>query len=151
VVAVTVVPIAGSLALFLVADFKGARALQAVASFQDACDAVGQRGIALEYPDGSWIAIYYDDVHSGVSWSLAIARDSAGAWYESDRHFCGALESLRAGLYELRQLPAGLAAGDPVLAELCSRLDRNPVRRLSEASGLPAAKEELHALGFESR
>gem|GEM_PF-2188704 len=46
-------------------------------------------GVFLTFPDGSWMAIRYRDIHVGWGGSLSIVRDSGGLWYESHHHFCG--------------------------------------------------------------
>jgi hypothetical protein len=58
---------------------------------EDIRNSVGPLGTVLVLQDGSWIAIHYRDSHGLVPWSYAIALDSAGQWYESDRHYCGYL------------------------------------------------------------
>jgi hypothetical protein len=57
----------------------------------------GWLGVVLQTQDGGWIAIRYRDWHkTGTGpWSSAVARDSAGGWYVSSRHFCGSLQSYR--------------------------------------------------------
>ena len=51
--------------------------------------AVGSLGIFLEFPDNSWMAIRYRDSHAGGIFSTAVALDSGGEWFESNKHFCG--------------------------------------------------------------
>jgi hypothetical protein len=58
-------------------------------------EAVGPLGAVLHFKDGSWIAIGYRDDHSLLPWSVAVARDSGGGWFESAEHFCGHLAVLR--------------------------------------------------------
>lgn len=56
-------------------------------------NAVGSLGLFIPLTNNAWIAIRYRDSHSGAVRSLAVARDSGGGWFESDRHFCGTLRS----------------------------------------------------------
>ena len=55
----------------------------------------GESGLAVTYPDGSWLTIRYRDTHGGPVSSIAIAHDSAGGWHESTEHYCALLGSAR--------------------------------------------------------
>ena len=83
------------------------RLLSAASTPQQLQEAVGRLGALYTFPDGSWLAIRYRDSHGGGIWSLAIARDSGGNWYQSREHFCGAFSGVR----HMHQL--ALAAGEP--------------------------------------
>ena len=55
----------------------------------------GGTGLAVTYPDGSWLTIRYRDTHAGSVSSIAIAHDSAGGWHESTEHYCALLGAAR--------------------------------------------------------
>jgi hypothetical protein len=57
--------------------------------------AVGPLGTVLLLRDGSWLAIRYKDSHAYPAWSLAVARDSGGTWFESTEHFYGSFRVIR--------------------------------------------------------
>jgi hypothetical protein len=84
-----------------------ARRALASASSAKLEDAVGPLGAVMRFPDQSWIAIRYRDSHLSPGWSLAVARDSEGKWFESDEHFCGHLGILR-DLEEMARLSGDL-------------------------------------------
>ena len=71
------------------------RLLSAASTSQQLQDAVGSLGAFYTFRDGSWLAVCYRDSHGGGIWSVAIARDSGGNWYESREHFCGAFRADR--------------------------------------------------------
>ena len=50
---------------------------------------VSPLGAVLRFKDGSWLAIRYNDSHNIPGWSLSVAHDSGGMWFESTEHFCG--------------------------------------------------------------
>ena len=54
-----------------------------------------RRGAMLEFDDGSWLAIRYQDTHAFKVQSYILARCSDGIWLEGDHHFCAALPRLR--------------------------------------------------------
>lgn len=65
--------------------------LKAVRSTSELTNAVGSLGLFIPLTNGAWIAIRYRDSHGGGIRSCAVARDSGGGWFESERHFCGSL------------------------------------------------------------
>ncbi len=70
---------------------KSISLLKAAQNTADLTNAVGTLGVVIQLTNNSWIAIRYRDSHSGNIRSFAVARDSGGGWYESERHFCGSL------------------------------------------------------------
>jgi hypothetical protein len=68
---------------------ESVRILAAAQSTSELTNAVGYLGWFVQLPGHAWIAIRYRDTHSGFVGSSAVARDSSGEWFESDRHFCG--------------------------------------------------------------
>jgi hypothetical protein len=66
--------------------------LKRAQSITELTNAVGYLGVFIPLTNGCWIAIRYRDSHSGGIRSCAVARDSGGGWFESDRHFCGSLQ-----------------------------------------------------------
>ncbi len=73
------------------------RILQAAQTMNELDKAVGDLGIVLRFPDGTWMAIQYHDRHDPIEewYSLAVIRDSEDRWFYSDYHFCGYLVSYR--------------------------------------------------------
>jgi len=73
------------------------RILQAAQTMNELDKAVGDLGIVLTFPDGTWMAIQYHDRHDPIEewYSLAVIRDSEDRWFYSDYHFCGYLASYR--------------------------------------------------------
>ena len=67
------------------------RVLKAVRSTSDFTNAVGYYGLFMALTNNQWIVIRYRDSHAGGVFSCAVARDSSGGWFESNRHFCGSL------------------------------------------------------------
>ena len=119
---------------------------------------VGRYGLMMQLTNGGWIAIRYSDLHAGGIRSCAIARDSEGNWFESDRHFCGALalwprkkERLLAIEAEIQRessesltnrLPSAVAGnGGP-------RLD-DKIAAVESASSMAEARTALEKLGFK--
>ena len=70
--------------------WQSRRLLAAASTPEELQAAVGGLGAFYTFPDGSWLAIRYRDSHTCGIWSVAVARDSGGNWYESREHFCGA-------------------------------------------------------------
>ncbi len=70
---------------------KSVRILAAAKTTNELRKAVGSLGLFIPLTNNAWIAIRYRDSHSGGIRSCAVARDSGGGWFESDRHFCGSL------------------------------------------------------------
>lgn len=56
-------------------------------------EAIGGLGLYLQSTNGWWIAIRYRDSHSGGIWSVAVAKDSGGQFYDSHHHYCGTLRA----------------------------------------------------------
>jgi hypothetical protein len=73
----------------LLVRIKSKRLLLSAKAPADFEKAVGPLGIFLQMTNGDWVAIHYEDSHAGLGWSQAISFDSSGAWFESQRHFCG--------------------------------------------------------------
>lgn len=96
------------------AQREARRLLSAASTPQQLQEAVGSRGAFFTFPDGSWLAIRYRDSHMGGVWSVAVARDSGGNWYQSRKHFCGSFEITR----DLQELSS--AIGVPPPSDECS-------------------------------
>ena len=65
------------------------RILQAAHSNAELTNAVGYLGWFVQLTNQQWTAIRYRDTHFGIIGSSAVAGDSGGEWFESERHFCG--------------------------------------------------------------
>lgn len=90
------------------------RILAAATTEQEFKRASNSLGAFLTFPDHSWLALRYVDSHAGGIWSVAMARDSGGNWYESREHFCGTLGTVREHqlwLFDKQESPD--SAGDP--------------------------------------
>jgi len=70
-------------------EWYHARRALASASPTELDGVVGPLGRVFRFADSSWIAIRYTDSHASPGWSLSVARDSTGKWFESKEHFCG--------------------------------------------------------------
>lgn len=117
---------------FMAARARGYSVLsQATESTECLEKAVGDRGCLFRIRDGSWIAIWYEDSHVWPFYSCSVALTSAGAWYTSDKHWCGGF-AYRRRLW--RQHP-----------EEAQRLPPEPVEA---APSLGDAVRELEGLGF---
>lgn len=73
----------------LVTRRESIRVLKSAHTPSELTNAVGYLGWFVSLTNGAWIAIRYQDSHSGGVISCAVARDSGGGWFESERHFCG--------------------------------------------------------------
>lgn len=67
--------------------------LKAAESETQLREAIGGLGLFLQSTNGWWMAIRYRDSHSGGIWSVAVAKDSGGQFYESNHHYCGKLRA----------------------------------------------------------
>jgi len=98
---------------------------------QELQEAVGDLGLMISLKNGDWIAIRYRDKHSGMIWSSSVARDSGGAWFVSDFHFCGTFSAYRHAkerMFGLEQF--------------------SDIRAIDEAKDLETARRLLVELGF---
>lgn len=95
-----------------------------------ACQAQIDEGVALTLPDKNWLAIRYTCSHCQWGNDVSIAMDSAGGWYQSDKHFCGSFRFLRS--MASGNIPASGGWG----------------AALVQAGDLTAARQALLALGF---
>jgi len=101
-------------------------------------------GVVLRLTNGSWIAIRYV---AGNNLPQAVARDSGGNWFESDRSFGYALAS-----YRLWQEPRAKAkaTNDPIWSEegfLSVGLNRQ-LDAIEQSTDLGQARQKLRELGF---
>ena len=108
--------------------------------------AVGGLGAFVPLQDGSWIAIRYNDTHAGSNDSLAIARDSAGGWFESTHHYCAELGGF--GRWVEAQ-----ESGDPLEIEMFEGMTfdngHGDLRDIYTAPDLASARAALLAAGFK--
>jgi hypothetical protein len=99
---------------------------------QELQEAVGDLGLLLSLRGGVWIAIRYVDKHAGMRiWSSSVARDSGGAWFVSDFHFCGKFAAYRHAkerMVDLEQF--------------------SDIQAVEEAENLEVARKLLVGLGF---
>ena len=115
-------------------------------------------GAFIALTNGSWIAIRYCDSHSGGLFSCAVARDSAGGWFESDRHFCGMLSGFwaelktRQGLSAEEMRATGIEPWTNVVT--VARTNSWGVPTIEEliplalAPNLQSARQEMAKIGF---
>jgi hypothetical protein len=101
--------------------------------------------LVLRPGDGSWIAIRFVE---GNDLPRAVARDSGGNWFETDRSISGAL-----GHYRFWQEPRARAkaTNDPEWSEqgfLKLGLNRQ-LDEIEQSTSLAQARQKLRELGFE--
>jgi hypothetical protein len=123
-------PVAHSRRSRAAAEAESFDLLRHAASPAELREAVGNLGIILQTRDGGWIAIRYRDSHAAPGWSSAVARDSGGAWFVSDVHFCGRFQIYRILKERGEDLPEEL-------------------RSIEDAKELETARELLIGLGFQ--
>jgi hypothetical protein len=107
--------------------------------------AVGPLGLFLTYPDGSWMAIRYRDMHAWSVRSLSIVRDSGGQWFESRRHFCGMLAAFRSK-YELER--DARESGDTEEAQFLTHSSYSGIHAVAESKNLEDARKQLLKIDF---
>lgn len=78
--------------------------LKAAESEAQLREAIGGLGLYLQSTNGWWMAIRYRDSHAGGIWSVAVAKDSGGQFYESHHHYCGKLPAFGRDLEGYSQL-----------------------------------------------
>ena len=137
---------------------RAIRLMQGTTCRQELSRIVGATGGGfLEFPDGSWIAIYYERDRawrrSMLDWNQAVALDSTGVFYESDRDYSTLFGRARAFQENRRILIAELRAKGLTDAEFDIELqeyDRDPggVNALAVCPSLGEAVEMLRSLGF---
>lgn len=135
--------------------------LKAAKSEAELRDAIGGLGLFLESTNGWWIAIRYRDSHADGIWSVAVAKDSGGQFYESRHHFCGTLsafgrdwENYSAGQKEANQQAdsAVREQGLTELEELQGRLIKGrfpELLRVAQATNLVEARLQLEKAWFK--
>jgi len=118
---------------------QGISALSLASAEEERIAAVGHLGLSQTYPDGSWIAIFYADIHAGRIQSVAIVRDSEDNWLESTHHFCGSFSAARrwfALFNDPETIPDPASMGDAY--------------SILSATSLAEAHHHVNALGFTS-
>ncbi len=116
------------------AERESRRVLAAASTAQQLQAAVGSLGVFYTFPDRSWLAIRYRDSHASI-WSVAVARDSGGNWYESREHFCAA--------FSVAQLEQRIPAS--VLPDTPSDARAQWLRQLGASPDLGSARQCLAA------
>jgi hypothetical protein len=104
----------------------------------------GVSNLFLTFPDESWIAIRYRDLHGGGVHSTSIARDSGGQWFESSRHFCALFDGYRSS-YEIYRLEREVGE----IGDLNFSRGFESIHAVAMAPGLDSAREELVKMGFQ--
>ena len=113
------------------------RILQAAKTTNELDKAVGDLGIVLTFPDGTWMAIRYTDRHEPDIFSLAVARDSEDGWFYSDHHFCGYLAAYRHTIM-----------GKQGLREAYIDSNFEGIHAVATSPDLPTARKNLKTLQF---
>lgn len=116
------------------------RLLAAASTQQQLKEAVGSLGAFFSFPDDSWMAIRYRDSHAGGIWSVAIARDSGGNWYQSREHFCGVFGKVRDELEYYAAISEPLPSTDDQKSAWIQRLAASP--------NLATARERIESRYF---
>lgn len=118
---------------------------------------VGRYGLLLQLTNSGWIAIRFRDAHRGFFASCAVARDSEGNWFESDRHFCGSLsfwprfKETEAAEQETREKYPDLYTNKLSRAESDNGMfpSYREMMAVEAATNMMAAREALQAIGFK--
>jgi hypothetical protein len=124
------------------------RVLASAKSTDELTAAINPLGLFLTFPDGSWMAIRYKDMHSWSNRSMSIALDSGGQWFESPHHFCGMLAGYRSK-YELRRLAR--ESGNTEDAEVMRFLSLSAysgIHAVAESKTLVEARRQLAKMDF---
>ena len=136
---------------------KSVKILKTAQAQNDLTNVVGDLGLFIPLTNNAWIAIRYSDKHGGTIRSCAVAGDSGGGWFESDRHFCGSLahwprlkERVEAEEEERQLKPDVFAnrvsAVDSDNGMFPSYRDMNAIE---SAPDLESARRALKAIGFK--
>jgi hypothetical protein len=91
--------------------------LSRAADFAQLRHATKNLGVFISRPDGTWIAIAYEDSHLGRITSCAVAVDSEGHWLESDYHFCGYFVSFTDAHHRLEALDSDIETDSQVRSD----------------------------------
>jgi hypothetical protein len=113
-------------------------------------------GLFIPLTNNAWIAIRYVHSHAGGPFSCAVARDSGGAWFESDRGFCGffALWShvklQIEGEKEMKRLDPEYSPKHPSIAEQNDGVTPSyqEMVAIESAPDLESARRTLQKIGF---
>jgi hypothetical protein len=117
-----------------------------------------QGGAFVPLSNGSWIAIRYVERRSGAIYYCAIARDSAGSWFECDRLFDASLSEfwwelkMRQGMSAEEMRTIGIEPWTNVVT--IGRTNSWHIPKLDEliplalAPDLQSAHRELAKIGF---
>jgi hypothetical protein len=120
-----------------------ARRALASASPPELDKVAGPLGRVFRFADSSWVAIRYADSHASPGWSLAIARDSTGKWFESKEHFCGSFVIIQ----DIDEINRQLGDVPPVPADPpANRVEW--IRLLAASPDLKTARERLTSSYF---
>ena len=124
--------------------------LAAARTTNELAQAVGSLGCFLTFPDKSWVAIRYKDMHRGMIASSAVVRDSGGVWFQSSRHFCGTFSGVRHSLHNQLSMEEDLRklgeTNNPTYKFSGKMLE---MLLLEKSSNLVAARKNLEAMGFK--
>ncbi len=158
IIAATVLLLVAVLALYLFVispltwkasvTMESIRILKAAQTTNELAEAVGYLGTFLTFPDGSWMAIRYRDLHSGGVFSSAVARDSGGDWFQSDYHFCGYFKAYPDRLEDQLGLEEAVAEG--LLTNAPNVMTGfEGIHALATSPDLASARQNLLALDFK--
>ena len=125
------------------------KALKVAQTEEQLREAVKPWGVFITAKDGSWVAIRYRDSHAGGILSLALAKDSGGEWFESQRHFCGTLPSYARRRLEYAANTNMLVEMFPVRTNRFSMPSYQQLEPVFSAVTLQALREALGNLGFK--
>jgi len=127
-------------------EAESVRLLAAATSTNELSESVGDLGIFLQFPDASWVAIRYRDMHIVGDYSLAVARDSGGGWHVSRKHHCGRFALYRQMAAKHREAFAELGCDGVHVPFRCETIPE--VHALARSSDLEQARRHLIAMGF---
>ncbi|MEI8242838.1 MAG: hypothetical protein WCI17_06185 [bacterium] len=126
---------------------ESARILAAAQTTNEFAMAVGDLGLFLSFPDGSWMAIRYRERHAINALSSAMARDSGGMSFFSEHHFCGYL-SAYPKIAEMQHAARKDAAQGWIGKAPNLLAGFEGIHALATSPDLAAARTNLLSLGF---
>jgi len=127
------------------------RLLSAAKTPDDLKKVVTNLGAFITPTSGGWMAIRYRDSHTLGPVSKAVALDSEGHWFESEKHFCSEFRSTHDLMDRERRYRAEIP--DHFTRESESFYFKpgtpsEPYYRLFTATNLDAVRRQLLVLGF---
>lgn len=128
------------------------RLLNAAKTPDELRKSVTSLGAFITPTNGGWIAIRYRDSHVLGPVSVAIARDSDGHWFQSEKHYCGTFRIVGQAMdreQRLRSESPELFTNETDAVYFKSGTPMEQFYRLFTATNLDTARMLLMAVGFK--